>query len=294
MEAVNSKILEYFIIESNEHLETLEKGILDLSNMVNDSEVVNELFRAAHSIKGGSAMLGYGSIQKTAHRLEDAFKILRENYVEVDQKLESLFLKAYDILKELIEKLQSPSGLLDDEGNALVEEGEPLFNELQIYLNQLLTKEEKSSNPAGEPSSVNISTQIKELLRQMLQLFKQEATAESRQKLQKLCTQLSQIAPNVSGWQQLVNLAKAAIANPKHSYPTLAPVIIKELKLGSDLIELGQSQNLIPTPELDRLANAKLPQILISLDPQSVATTLMKVFNKQQLSQIRQILETAG
>lgn len=298
METVNSKIIEYFIIEANEHLETLEKGILDLSNMANDSEEVNEMFRAAHSIKGGAAMLGYGSVQKTSHRLEDAFKILRENYVEVDQKLESLFLKGYDILKELIEKLQSPFGLQDDEANALVQEGEPFFNELQSYLNQLLAKEEKSSTTSSKTavaasSSVNPSTQIKELLRQMLQLFKQEATAESRQKLQKLCTHLSQVAPNESGWQQLVSLAQKAIANPKHSYRTLAPVVIKELKRGSDLIELGQSQTIVSTPELEQLAHAKLPQILVSLDPQSVASTLMKVFNKQQLSQLLQILETA-
>ncbi|WP_013323374.1 Hpt domain-containing protein [Gloeothece verrucosa] len=293
MEAANSKILEYFIIEANEHLETLEKGILDLSNMANDSEEVNEMFRAAHSIKGGAAMLGYGSIQKTAHRLEDAFKILRENYVQVDQKLESLFLKAYDILQALVEKLQSPFGLQDDEANALVQQGEPMFNELQSYLNQLLNPNAKGTTVIAETAVVNPSSQIKELLRQMLQLFKQEATAESRQRLEKLVSSLSKVAPNDSGWQQLVNLSQKAIANPKHSYPTLAPVIIKELKRGSDLLELGQSQNIAPTFELEQLANAKLPQILVSLEPQSVAKTLMKVFNKQQLSQLVQILETA-
>jgi chemotaxis protein histidine kinase CheA len=87
LDAANAqRILGYFIEEAKEHLETLEKGILDLSNMANDSEQVNEMFRAAHSVKGGAAMLGYTSIQKTAHRLEDA-KWLRQQRDAEQQRL---------------------------------------------------------------------------------------------------------------------------------------------------------------------------------------------------------------
>ena len=78
MDAGNQqRILGYFIEEAKEHLETLEKGLLDLPSVVKEPERVNEMFRAAHSVKGGAAMLGFGSIQKTAHRLEDSFKILK-------------------------------------------------------------------------------------------------------------------------------------------------------------------------------------------------------------------------
>jgi len=134
------KILGYFIEEAKEHLETLEQGILDLGNLVNNTEQMNEMFRASHSIKGGAAMLGYSSIQKTAHRLEDAFKILKENPIQVDQKLESLFLKGYDLLQILIDKLPSPLGLQAEEANAIVKKGEPTFAELQSHLNYLLEK----------------------------------------------------------------------------------------------------------------------------------------------------------
>ncbi|CCQ55834.1 Signal transduction histidine kinase CheA [Crocosphaera watsonii WH 0005] len=48
------KILGYFIEEAKEHLETLETGLLELSAVVEDQERLNEMFRAAHSIKGGS------------------------------------------------------------------------------------------------------------------------------------------------------------------------------------------------------------------------------------------------
>jgi len=61
--ANDQKILGYFIEEAKEHLETLEHGILDLGNLVNNHEQMNEMFRAAHSVKAGAAMLGYSSIQ---------------------------------------------------------------------------------------------------------------------------------------------------------------------------------------------------------------------------------------
>ncbi|WP_375329072.1 Hpt domain-containing protein [Microcystis sp. BLCC-F210] len=287
--ANNQKILGYFIEEAEEHLETLEQGILDLGNLVNNTEQMNEVFRAAHSVKGGAAMLGYSSIQNTAHRLEDAFKILKENPVEVDQKLESLFLKGYDLLQTLINKLRAPVGLQAEEANVIVKKGEPTFAELQAHLNYLL--DQKKSTPAVAATS-SISIRVRDILKQMLQLFKQEETSASRQQLQKLISSLSKLASEQQQWQYLVKNAQSALANPKHSYRTLAPVIIKELKQASDLLEWGRSEEITVSQELQLLASAKLPQILITLEPELVASTLLQMFNRQQVSQLVQLLQT--
>jgi chemotaxis protein histidine kinase CheA len=291
LDAANTqKILGYFIEEAKEHLETLEQGILDLGNLVNDSEQMNEMFRAAHSVKGGAAMLGYTSIQKTAHRLEDAFKILKENRIQVDQKLESLFLKGYDMLQILIDKLQSPFGLQVEEANNIVKEGEPTFAQLQTHLTYLLGQGQPSATPAIT-SGTSISVAVREILKQMLQIFKQEETIASRQQLEKLGLSLAQLATDHKKWQYLVKNAQLALANPKHSYRTLAPVIIKELKQASDLLELGREQEISLSPELQKLATAKLPQILITLEPQSLASTLLQIFDRQQVSQLVQLLQ---
>jgi len=283
------KILGYFIEEAKEHLETLEQGILDLGNLVNNTEQINEMFRAAHSVKGGAAMLGYSSIQKTAHRLEDAFKILKENPIQVDKKLESLFLKGYDLLQILIDKLSSPLGLQAEEANAILKKGEPTFAELQAYLNYLL--DPQKFTPAVATAS-SISIRVRDILKQMLQLFKQEETSASRQQLQKLTLSLSQLASEQQKWQYLVKNAQSALANPKHSYRTLAPVIIKELKQAGDLLEWGRGEEITVSQELQLLAAAKLPQILITLEPELVASTLLQMFNRQQVSQLVQLLKT--
>jgi type IV pili sensor histidine kinase/response regulator len=285
------KILGYFIEEAKEHLETLERGILDLPSVINDQEQVNEMFRAAHSIKGGAAMLGYGSIQKIAHRLEDAFKILRENKLSADQKVESLFLKGYDVLQDLVEKLQSPFGLQNEEAEAIVESADPNFVELQAYLNQLLSKVSQGSaassvpelSPAYEPA---LSEQIRSLLKQMLQLFKQEPTDDRRQSIQVLCQRLAQLAPDVVDWQSLVTLSSKAIANSHHSFRTLAPVVIKDLKQGSDYIELNQRDRIFASAALKQLASASQPYLLLPLDPDAMAKLLRQAFNAQQIAQL--------
>ncbi|MDT3674458.1 Hpt domain-containing protein [Microcystis wesenbergii] len=291
MDSANAqKILGIFIEEAKEHLQTLEQGILDLGNLVNDTEQINEMFRASHSIKGGAAMLGYSSIQKTAHRLEDAFKILKENPLQVDQKLESLFLKGYDLLKILINKLRSPLGLQAEEANAIVKKGEPTFAELQAHLKYLVGQ--GKSTPAMAAAS-SISIRVRDILKQMLQLFKQEETSASRQQLQKLTLSL-QLASEQQKWQYLVKNAQSALANPKHSYRTLAPVIIKELKQANDLLEWGRGEEITVSQELQLLATAKLPQILITLEPELVASTLLQMFNRQQVSQLVQLLQKKG
>lgn len=146
----HQRILGYFIEESKEHLGTIESGLLHLQNTLADSEQVNEIFRAAHSIKGGAAMLGLGSIQKTAHRLEDCFKVFKEGPVKVDQKLETLFLRVFDTLQEQLEQLSGPAGLPEEVSNNIISAAEPVFEELSTHLNSLASQSAAAPAPAKE------------------------------------------------------------------------------------------------------------------------------------------------
>lgn len=294
----NKKIVGYFIEEAQEHLETLEKGILELSSAVNDEETINELFRAAHSVKGGAAMLGFTSIQKSSHRLEDAFKIIRDHKpIPVDQRLEGLFLKCYDTLQDLIERLQGPFGLPEEEGNQIMEKAEPNFKSLLDYLEQLSGDKLSSDDDlpvmasAKEFAGDDLLMAIKQYLREMLAIFKQPSTPENREDLQGICESLAKFAREENGWQNLLLASKNAIANPAHSYQLLAPVIIKEIKLAGDCLAVGKGSEVTPSQGLESLATAKIPQILLSLEPVAAANTLTKFFNKSQLSQLIEILQ---
>ncbi|QIZ72872.1 Hpt domain-containing protein [Oxynema aestuarii] len=301
----NQQILGYFIEEAKEHLETLERGLLDLKTTLQDPEQVNELFRAAHSVKGGAAMLGFSSIQKTAHRLEDSFKVLKEQPVAVDQKLESLFLKGFDTLQELLESLQGPFGLREDEADKVVQKSDPVFQELQNYLNSLVGGGAPGGGGDGEAASGKMSEDAAlaaiALLRQMLDLFRQAEDENNRQRLRTFCNQLAEMHSDLEGWQQLIAMADAAIARSENNYKTLAPVVIKEIKQATDLIALDKTDLVGPSPVLLDLAgksvnpgvNLAENQAIIDLEPKAAAKILLKNLNKQQVTTLVKLLVKA-
>ncbi|WP_072622404.1 Hpt domain-containing protein [Spirulina major] len=311
MDAANQqKILGYFIEEAREHLETLAEGLMDLSKVINDPEEINELFRAAHSVKGGSAMLGYNSIQRTAHRLEDCFKLLKEHDIPADSKLESLFLKGYDTLHTLIDQLESPFGLRDEDADKITAAADPDFAELEAYLNQLIrgsvpvpaptpsvpSSGQRPADPVMTiaPEQEKFSHNVTVLLKEMLRLFKQKPSADGRKELQKRCIRLSKLAPSVKIWQRLTKNCYQAIGNPKFSYRTLAPIVIQELKQASDRITLNEVDQITISSGLKQLATAKVPQILISVEPAAAAKTLLRTFDKKQVVQLVKLLSDAS
>jgi len=300
--SANSQIVGYFLEEAKEHLETIEQGLLDLQSTMKDQESLNELFRAAHSVKGGAAMLGFSSVQKTAHRLEDSFKVLKENpKIAVDHKLENLFLSGFDVLQDLLERVQGPFGLRDEEAKQILDEAEPRFLQLQAHLDSLDSggpgiAEEVTPPPpkkAPTPGAAPVSTssdfphQVTRVLREMLQVFKQKTTPTNRQQLEEICSGLLNLDEQSSEWIALVETAQTAISNPKASYETLAPLVIKELKIAAELVNVGRTQEVKPSSELAQLAeSAMAKRVAITLEPEAAAKILMVSFDQKQLKQL--------
>ena len=268
------RILGYFIEEARDHLNTIEQGLLNLQSTLNDPEMINEVFRAAHSIKGGAAMLGLNSIQHTSHRLEDCFKILKEHPVQIDQKLESLFLGVSDTLKVLLEHLTEPFGLTEDAANTLMSETEPVFQWLYEHLEMLV---QQSSNQATSKTEITISNnrfpqqkistlhvafetksvddfqvQVLQKLRDMLQLFKRMPTLETRQQLQDCCYELARFGGSLNflNWCDLCRSAGSAIAREENSFLSLAKTVITEIKQALELATQNRDSEIAISPQL--------------------------------------------
>ncbi|MEZ2226166.1 MAG: Hpt domain-containing protein [Microcoleus sp.] len=304
------RILRLFIEEAKEHLDTLENGLVDLKSTMKDPESLQEMFRAAHSVKGGAAMLGLDSIKTTAHRLEDCFKILKDGPVkQVDQTAESLFLKGVDTLKDLVQRMSGPFGLRNEEGEKLVQQIMPAFAQLETHLNNLVSgkvagvaAKSGSSGAAPTVSTTNFTASVMVLLKEMLQVFKAKESAATRQQLSDLCVRLYKLGTGIDSWQSLVKTARVAIANPKNSYKVLAPLIIKELKDAGDLVQGGKVKAIAPSKNLLLLAAppqvaASVPatapaseSIALPAEPKAVVKLLLKTFNKKQLSEIAKLL----
>ncbi|PZO37502.1 MAG: hypothetical protein DCF19_18540 [Pseudanabaena frigida] len=271
-EQQQQRIMGYFIEEAREHLQTIEQGVLNLQEILDDSESINELFRAAHSIKGGAAMLGVGSIQHVAHRLEDFFKILKENpQITVDERLKSLLLAGFDPLAELLDELQIGYKISDELTNETSNRVKPVFAELESYLNQLVSDNDGVTSDIlvpekvqviNEPQKVLVSSledvfqqEVTTKMRDMLQLFRGNDSPESRSQLQTICNYFQNIGNNydLRNWTNLVTQIKNAITQPSNTYRTLAPILIRELKEAQDLVLSNREAELAVSAQLQNL-----------------------------------------
>jgi two-component system chemotaxis sensor kinase CheA len=93
---------EAFFEEANELLADFESGLLKLENSPDDTELLNRIFRCAHTLKGNSAMLGFDAVSHFTHALEDLLDKLRKADLHVDGSVIDVLLRSLDIVKELV------------------------------------------------------------------------------------------------------------------------------------------------------------------------------------------------
>jgi len=96
------EIRRQFLEEAQEYLNTIESVILGAATTRIDNQKLDAILRAAHSIKGGAAMMGFQTLSHLAHRLEDFFKVLKVQQHLIESELESLLLGAVDCLSQTI------------------------------------------------------------------------------------------------------------------------------------------------------------------------------------------------
>jgi two-component system chemotaxis sensor kinase CheA len=92
-----------FFDEARDHVRTLEERLLELEARPTDLELLGALFRAAHSIKGSSGILGFEAISKLTHAMENVLDALRELRLETSNQLTNLLLEATDLLSACVQ-----------------------------------------------------------------------------------------------------------------------------------------------------------------------------------------------
>ena len=101
------EIFEGFIVETNEILEKLDLDLVKIEKRPNDTELLNEIFRSFHTIKGTSGFLGLAKLQKLTHHCEDILNKLRKGEVVVNSEIMDGILNAYDNIRQLINVIES-------------------------------------------------------------------------------------------------------------------------------------------------------------------------------------------
>ena len=140
-----SQYLEIFLDETKEHLQNLNTQILNLEADTENMDTVNEIFRAAHSLKGMAGTMGYKRMQNLTHDMENVFSEVRNGNIKVQPEMVDVLFQCLDALEEYTDNIQQTA----DEGT---NENEPLIKMLNDIMNN---GKAESTKPADNAASVS-------------------------------------------------------------------------------------------------------------------------------------------
>ena len=143
-----SQYLEIFIDETREHLQSLNEQILVLEREPENVDTINEIFRAAHSLKGMAGTMGYKRMQRLTHDMENVFSEIRNGKMKASPKLVDVLFKGLDALEQYLDVIVN-SG---DEGT---EDNEDIIQSLNEILKEGLggATEAPAAAPAATPAA---------------------------------------------------------------------------------------------------------------------------------------------
>ena len=117
-----SQYLEIFIDESSEHIQTLSDCIMTLEQEPDNKDTINEVFRAAHSLKGMAGTMGFKRMQHLTHDMENVFQEVRSDKISVDSSMIDLLFKCLDAIDAYVENIKSSSDEGTDDNELIIKE----------------------------------------------------------------------------------------------------------------------------------------------------------------------------
>lgn len=102
----NSQFLDMFFEETDEHLLKLNELVLEFEKDASDTQILNDIFRSAHTLKGMAGTMGFEKMTEITHKLENVFTILKEGKIIANQEVISVVFNSLDALAEIVENIR--------------------------------------------------------------------------------------------------------------------------------------------------------------------------------------------
>lgn len=123
-----SQYLEIFIDETQEHLQSLNEQLLIIEQEPENTDTINEIFRAAHSLKGMAGTMGYKRMQKLTHQMENVFSEIRNGKMKVTPNLVDVLFQCLDALESYLNIIQETSDEGDNDNEAILKQLDSILN----------------------------------------------------------------------------------------------------------------------------------------------------------------------
>ncbi|WP_113675196.1 chemotaxis protein CheA [Vallitalea guaymasensis] len=148
-----SQYLEIFIEESKEHLQSLNESLLELEKNTDNVELINEVFRVAHTLKGMAATMGYKRMQKLTHDMENVLSEIRNGSIKVEANLLDVLFQCLDALEQYVDLIVESGSEGDNDNQNIIDK-----------LNMILNNEVQETDTANNTESTNDTSAKEETL----------------------------------------------------------------------------------------------------------------------------------
>ena len=165
-----NQYLEIFLDETNEHLQSLSDQLMILENEPENEDTINEIFRAAHSLKGMAGTMGYKRMQALTHDMENVFSEIRNGKMKVTSQLVDVLFQTLDALEEYKNTIQETQDEGTNDNAAIIQalqkcldEGTGTATEAAPEKKGEAPKKEDDQKDAGDKKWKNIKLQEHEI-----------------------------------------------------------------------------------------------------------------------------------
>lgn len=145
---MSDDMIQTFLEETQENLDVLEEGFIELEKSPDNQEWIDAVFRAMHTIKGGAGLMGFEVISEVAHHLENVLDDVRGGATSYSDVMATVMLRGYDILKQMVEQGDLEGVLVQEDIQLLVEQ----IKDLSAPIQKQTTKDqpEKANTSSGK------------------------------------------------------------------------------------------------------------------------------------------------
>ncbi len=116
------EIIKEFLVESSENLDQLDQDFIELEKNPSSKELLSRIFRAIHTVKGTSGVLGFPKLESVAHVGENLLSLLRDGEMKLDPELISGLLAMVDAIREMLRQIEASASDGDKDYSALIEQ----------------------------------------------------------------------------------------------------------------------------------------------------------------------------
>lgn len=163
-----SQYLDIFIDETSEHLQDLNDCIMVLEKEPDNKDTINEIFRAAHSLKGMAGTMGFKRMQRLTHDMENVFQEVRSDKLGVSGKMIDVLFQCLDAIESYLENVKASS-------NEGTEDHEAVIANLNSLLEEDVEENKVVASKSTKKEELLMDT-VDETKEYSLQLFRHEFT----------------------------------------------------------------------------------------------------------------------